>query len=461
MTEAPLPKETDLPARWKRLVEAIEASDAGAAHDILASATVDDQRRIVSQLNLDRRERLCRLLPVDETADLIENLAEPQAVEMLEEMQADLAADVLEELPADVSGDLLRELNDRSSEAILSEIDDADESMDLRERAGYARDSAGGLMSDQVVSFPQDATVADVLAELGNNAGNYSDDEVQYFYVTDHSMQLTGVLALRNLVLGRRDLCISELMIPSPVCTRVDTGLEELQDLFENRNYLAFPVVDENGRLKGIVSRAAVNEALSETQTDDYLKSRGIVGGEELRSMPLIERCSRRLAWLGPNILLNLLAASIIASYEDTLQSVIALAVFLPMVSDMSGCSGNQAGAVTIRELTLGIIQPRDYLRVFLKEVWLGMNNGMVLGFVLGAIAAVWKGSVFLGLVIGGALMLNTIFSVTVGGLVPLLLKRFKVDPALASGPILTTCTDMSGFFLVLSLANLAMTHLV
>ena len=315
-------------------------------------------------------------------------------------------------------------------------------------------------MSDHVVSFPEDATVADVLAELGNNAEDYSDDEVQYFYVTRNGRQLTGVLALRNLVLGRRNRSIGELMIPDPVATTADTGLEELQDLFESRNYLALPVVDENGQLKGIVSRSAVNEALSDAQTEDYLKSSGIVGGEELRSMPLKERCVRRLAWLGPNILLNLLAASIIASYEDTLQSVIALAVFLPMVSDMSGCSGNQAGAVSIRELTLGIIQPRDYVRVFFKEVWLGLNNGIVLGLVLGTLAAIWKGNIYLGLVIGGALMLNTIISVSIGGLVPLILKKFKVDPALASGPILTTCTDMSGFFLVLSLANLAMKNL-
>lgn len=461
MIEEPPTEEVELPARWKRLNDAIDSDDAAAAREILGSAIADDQRRIVSQLDAEDRDRLCQLLPVGETADLIGNLAEAQAVDLLEEMPAEVAADVLEELPADVSGDLLRELDDRRSEAILAEIDDVEECQELRERAGYGADSAGGLMSDHVVSFSQDTTVADVLSELGEHAEDYSDDEVQYFYVTGERMELTGVLALRDLVLGRRGRSIGELMIADPVATHVDTGLEELQDLFESKNYLAFPVVDDAGLLKGIVSRSAVNEALSEAQTDDYLKSSGIVGGEELRSMPLRERSLRRLAWLGPNILLNLLAASIIASYEDTLQAVIALAVFLPMVSDMSGCSGNQAVAVSIRELTLGIIQPRDYLRVLLKEAWLGMANGIVLGAVLGTLAAVWKGSVFLGLVIGGALMLNTILSVAIGGLVPLLLKRFKVDPALASGPILTTCTDMSGFFLVLSLANMAMAQLV
>ena len=181
-------------------------------------------------------------------------------------------------------------------------------------------------------------------------------------------------------------------MIADPLLVSVHTPLEELEDLFDEKQYLGLPVLDEEGRLKGIVSRRAVTEELSEHQTDDYLKAAGIVGGEELRSMPLRSRCLRRLAWLGPNILLNLLAASVNASYADTLQAVIALTVFLPMVSDMSGCSGNQAVAVSIRELTLGIIQPRDYLRVTIKKGLLGITNGIVLGVVLGSIAVVWKG---------------------------------------------------------------------
>jgi magnesium transporter len=446
--------------RWKKLYEAVETGDVKAAQDILGAASVDDQRRMVGLLDAELRDALCAMLPVEETAELLENMAEALAVEMLEEMPADRAADVLEEMGADVSGDLLRELDEEDSEAILAEFEDTEERAEIRERLSYAWDSAGGLMSDRVVSFRENTTVTQVLAELGEHAEDYSDEEVQYFYVVDEIGTLKGVLALRNLVLGRRALKIEELMIKDPASVPVDMELEALHDIFETKNYMAFPVVDAGGKLLGVVTREAMQEAMSETQTESYLKASGIVGGEELRSMPLRERCLRRLAWLGPNILLNLLAASIIASYEDTLQAVIALAVFLPMVSDMSGCSGNQAVAVSIRELTLGVIQPRDYIRVLFKEIWLGLNNGIVLGIVLGTLAACWKGNVFLGMVIGGALMLNTILSVAIGGLVPLLLKRFKVDPALASGPILTTCTDMSGFFLVLSLANIAMSNL-
>jgi magnesium transporter len=230
--------------------------------------------------------------------------------------------------------------------------------------------------------------------------------------------------------------------------------------MFQQKKFFGFPVVDEAGRLLGVLPRDAVRRETAEEQADMFLQASGIVNGEEIRSMPLLERCFKRLAWLGPNIGLNLVAASVIAANEATLREVIALAVFLPIVSDMSGCSGNQAVAVSIRELTLGILRPKDYWRVVLKEGAVGVINGFVLGCVLGTIATLWKGNITLGLVVASALMLNTILSVLLGGMVPLFLKRMKVDPALASGPILTTCTDMCGFFLVLSLASSVLSKL-
>ena len=187
---------------------------------------------------------------------------------------------------------------------------------------------------------------------------------------------------------------------------------------------------------------------------------RGIVGGDEIRTLPIITRTRRRLSWLSINIVLNLIAASVIALYLDTLGAVIALAVFLPIISDMSGCTGNQAVAVSLRELALGIVKPYEALHVLKKEISVGLLNGIALGSLLGGVAWLWKGNPYLGLVVGGALVLNTLIAVSIGGSVPLLLKRFGVDPALASGPILKTVTDICGFFLVLSFAALMLQQL-
>ncbi len=217
------------------------------------------------------------------------------------------------------------------------------------------------------------------------------------------------------------------------------------------------PVVDDGGMLLGIVRRRAVLEALAEKSESDSLKTAGIIGGDELRSMPILTRSRRRLAWLSINIGLNIIAASVIAAYEDTLTAVIALAVFLPIVSDMSGCSGNQAVAVSMRELTLGAAVPKDVLRVLRKEVVVGLINGVALGTLLGFAAWAWKGNVVLGLVVGGALAANTVVAVSIGGTVPLVLRHLKFDPAVASGPLLTTVTDVCGFFFLLSLASLVL----
>ncbi len=170
--------------------------------------------------------------------------------------------------------------------------------------------------------------------------------------------------------------------------------------------------------------------------------------------MSLFKRSSRRLSWLSINIVLNIVAASVIALYQDTLEQAIVLAVFLPIISDMSGCSGNQAVAVSIRELTLGLVRPKELLRVLTKESAIGLVNGLVLGLLLGAAAFLWKGNPWLGLIVGGALAANTLLAVSFGGLVPLILRGMRTDPALASGPLLTTVTDMCGFFFVLSFAS-------
>jgi magnesium transporter len=184
------------------------------------------------------------------------------------------------------------------------------------------------------------------------------------------------------------------------------------------------------------------------------------VGGEEFRSMPIRTRSGRRLSWLSINIVLNLIAASVITRYEATLEQVIALAFFLPIISDMSGCSGNQAVAVSMRELSKGLIKPKEVFRVLLKELPVGMLNGLALGIILSCIAALWQWNLAFGAVIGLALMANTIVSVCLGGSIPLILRAVKLDPALVSSPLLTTITDMCGFFFVLSFATAAMQYI-
>ncbi len=413
----------------------------------------------MARLDESTRTEMLTLIDPADAADLLDDLSIEQAVDLIEEMEPAEAAGIFGELPADEQADILGDLSSRDAEAILDKmsVEDATKARALME---HDDDSAGGLMIAEFLSFRQDLTSDDVLADLRGNRDEYSDYEVQYAYVTDDDERLVGVLRLRDLMLSARNLPIRKMMIPEPMSVPVDYGLDDMVGFFEDHEFLGVPVIDGEQRLVGVLRQSVVREAVERRAKNTFLKVSGIIGGEELRSLPLRVRCLRRLSWLCPNIVLNIIAASVISMYQETLQAVIVLAVFLPIISDMSGCSGNQAVAVSIRELAMGLIRPNEVWRVFMKEGALGVINGIALGLLLGTVAAVWQGNLYLGLVVGSALALNTMLSVLLGGLVPLVLKGFKIDPALASGPILTTVTDMCGFFLVLSFASMTLDKL-
>ncbi len=312
----------------------------------------------------------------------------------------------------------------------------------------------GGLMISEFLAYNIDYTIQDVLNDLQSNQSEYINYNVQYFYVIDHDQKLAGVLRMNDLLFPPRETRLVDIMISSPLSISDKASLKELGEFFEEHYLFGAPVVDSEQRLIGVIQPDAVEEAVSKQKTKTFLRLSGIVGGEEFRTMPLLSRSGRRLSWLSLNIVLNIIAASVIALYQDTLAAVITLAVFLPMVSDMSGCSGNQAVAVSMRELSLGLVRPGELFWVLAKEAKIGIINGLVLGLLLGGVAFYWKGNPWLGLVVGGALAANTLVSVTLGGMLPLILKRLRLDPALVSSPLLTTVTDMCGFFFVLSFAS-------
>jgi magnesium transporter len=214
-------------------------------------------------------------------------------------------------------------------------------------------------------------------------------------------------------------------------------------------------VVDKAGKLVGVVLRVDIEEAFSDRAERGMLLASGVLGGEEFRSMSWSERVVRRAPWLVTSLLLSLIAASVIGWYEDTLAAALALAVFLPVISGMGGNAGNQALAVSIRELSLGLVQPKEFLWVVLKEASVGLANGLLLGLGVALVCYGWQRSVRLSSVVGLAIMANTLVAACLGGVVPLLLKRFHLDPALAASPILAAITDLFGFLFALTLADL------
>lgn len=445
---------------WSELAQLLESGESKALAAWLAGRAHHDLPLIVSRLNDAQRMQLIDQLPPEVSAELLERLPLVQAVQLIEDARPEDVAAIVDHMPSDQQTDLLTELADDDAEAILQKMAPA-EAASARRLSEYDDFVAGGLMVSEFLLYEVDNTVAEVLADLEAKASEYRDYELQYAYVCSRDRMLQGVLRMRDLLLARRDQRVESLMIQNPLAIRDQTPLEDLHHFFEEHAFLGVPVVSNEGVLVGVLLRRAVDEARAEWHDRAYMKSRGIVSGEEIRSMPLWPRTRRHMVWLVGNIGLNLIAASVISYYETTLQTVIALAIFLPIISDMSGNVGTQSAAVTIRELILGVVRPQDTFRVIRSELAVGLINGLVVGVILGGIAWVWKGNVVLGLVIFLAMSLNTLISGAVGGITPLLLRHWGVDPAVASGPLLTTITDMFGFLMVLGIATMVLSHLI
>ena len=440
---------------WKELERLIALEDAEKIDAYLDTLSPSEIARSVSRLEEDIQAGLLTVMDPEDAADLIEELPDAQGVDLIEDLPVERAAAIIDEMDSDHRADLLGDLDEADVEAILSRMD-PDEATEARELLKYDHETAGGIMITEYVVYTEDSTVGDVLNDLRTNAEDYSDYSIQYAYVKSEAGALMGVLRLRDLVLSTDSRPIREIMIVNPVSVLDSTKLDDLEHLIDRYPFSGLPVVNRAGKLVGVVMRADVEEAHSERTDRSFMRFSGIIGGEELRTAPVSERAVQRLWWLSLNLILSLVAAWVVFLFEETIQQFILLAAILPVIANVSGCSGNQAIAVSIRELALGLVNTDDVLRVVRMELAVGVINGTVMGILLGVIISVFtQENALFGLVVGISLAMNAVLAVGLGGAIPIILKRFNIDPALAAAPILTTVVDTMGFLIILGLTTM------
>lgn len=439
---------------WKDLENLVTGGDGTALHGYLDTLSSSEMARAISRLGEMTQANLLTMLEPEDAADLIEELPDAQGADLIEDLPAEQAAAIVDEMDSDHRADLLGDLDESDAEAILSKMD-PEEAQEARELLQYDPHTAGGIMVTEFVIYAQDLTVQDVLDDLRTNAEAYSEYGIQYAYVRSDTNTLIGVLQLRDLVLSPGTISIKDVMIVNPVSVLVDTQLEDIEHLFDRYFFSGFPVITPDGDIVGVVMRSDTEVAHSEKSEKSFLRFAGIVGGEELRTEPVHERAFKRLWWLSVNLVLSLVAAWVVHLFEKTVQQYIVLAALLPVLANVSGCSGNQAVAVSIREMTLGLINTDDVVRVMRMELMVGVINGIVTGTMLTGIIYIWNGEIVFGLVVGVSLALNSLAAVVLGGSIPLVLKRLGIDPAVAAAPILTTAVDTLGFFIILGLVTL------
>lgn len=448
-------------APWTQIEQVIDAGEPARLEAFLKRLAPADTPYAINRLSEPHQTKLLSMVRPELAAQLMEHLEDAQAADLIEELPPPGAAAIVDEMDSDDQADILFELDRDDAEAILNHMNPA-EAADARRLASFAPDTTGGLMISEYLAYRTDQSVGDVLDDLRDHVDAYSEFDVQYIYATDGKGLLKGLIRIRDIVLAPGHDLLATIMQVDPAHANVSDSVDVLANAFDRYSFNALPVTDAAGRLVGVVRRAAAEEALGERSDRTLLRFGGIVAGEELRSMGLASRAARRLLFLVPNVLLMVLSISVIAFFEDlVLQQVIALAIFLPLVAGIAGSAANQALAVSIRELSLGVTRPRDMGWVLSRETQVGLINGAVLAVVVFAVVMAMRRDTNLAFVVAASIPLTILLAVIVGGAGPLLLHRINIDPAMASGPIITTVVDFFGFLLVLSIAWWTLGHLL
>ncbi len=405
-----------------------------------AFAALDDELRV----------RLIRQLPPELVSGaLAEMEPEERPSEVLEALPAEHAADIVEELAVDDAADVIAELPPDRADTILKLVDDRQEIEDLLK---YDEDSAGGIMTSEIVSVDQGATAAEAIEEIRRQSEQVED--FYQVYCVDADQKLVGVLPLRRLVCTPPNTPVANIMEATPAVASSDLDQEDVARLMSRYNVAAVPVVDEVGRLLGRVTFDDVIDVVEAEQTEDLLKFGGGSGDEQLGG-GWFSAVRKRLPWLSVNLITALLAALIIRYFQDTIEAILVLAALGPVIAGMGGNAGTQALAVTVRRVALGLVSREQAARVIGKEILVGVINGLVMGVVMGAITASVLGTGWmLGVVVMLAMWGNIMVAGMAGAAIPLLLDRWGIDPAVASSVFVTTFTDIVGYFLFLGLAS-------
>lgn len=383
-----------------------------------------------------------------------EALAEMEPEEHPEESLAALApaqiAAVVAEMSDDDAADMIGELDPEDQDRVLSALPQ-EEAGDIRELMRYAEDSAGGLMTTELVAVSQELTAAGAIEEVRRQS-----QEVGQFYVVfavDAAGVLTGFLPLPSLVTALPHAVVRELVEPVPAVVLAETDREEVARVVSRYNLTVVPVVDSGGRLLGGVTFDDVIDVIEAESTRDILSLGGTSQEEELRG-GWWEAVRSRLPWLYVNLLTAFAAASVVVFFEGTVAALPLLAAWMPVIAGMGGNTGTQALAVTVRRLALSHETAHHYWGIVGKEILVGVGNGLAIGLSVAAVAWGINGDPRLGLVVMLAMWGNLAVAGFAGAFVPITLERLGVDPAIASSIFVTTFTDMCGFFLLLGLAT-------
>ncbi|MCS0672552.1 magnesium transporter [Cytobacillus firmus] len=417
-----------------------------------------DQASFFKDLDEDIRAKIYLYLSPEEMAALFENLEieEEDYKDVLAEMNPHYAADMLSEMYADDAVDVLNELDKDQVVSYLTIMDD-ESAKEIKDLLHYEEYTAGSIMTTEFVSLSANQTVRSAMYILKNEAPRA--ETIYYVYVVNDEKKLIGVISLRDLIVSDDDTMISEITNDRVVSVSVGEDQEEVARKIKDYNFLAVPVVDFQNHLLGIITVDDVMDVMEEEASDDYSKLAAVSDMDHIDRNP-VSAARKRLPWLIILLFLGMLTASLIGRFEDTLDKVAILAVFIPLIAGMAGNTGTQALAVAVRGIATGDLEKENKWKLVIREAGTGLINGGICGVLVTFIIYFWKGNFFLGVLVGVSILFTLIVATLAGALIPLLMHRMKIDPAVASGPFITTINDLISILIYFGMATLFMSYL-
>ena len=442
-----------------QMIKAIENEDIDLFREHFLELHQYDQAKFFVKLPKEARMQLYLYLSPEEMAGIIENIEneENEYEQFLTEMHPTYVANMLGKMYADNAVDVLNELDKNQVVSYLTIMDD-EEAREIKDLLHYEEYTAGSIMTTEFIAIKEYQTVHSAMQILKTEAPRA--ETIYYVYVIDEDKRLSGVISLRDLIVTDDDTFISEIMNDRVVSAAVGEDQEEVARKMKDYNFLAIPVVDFQNHLLGIITVDDIIDVMDEEASDDYSKLAGVSDMDGI-DKSVFAAAKKRLPWLVILLFLGMMTASLIGRFEQTLDQVAILAVFIPLIAGMAGNTGTQALAVAVRGIATGDYEDESRVKLILREAGTGVVTGATCGILVIGIVYIWKGDFFLGLLVGISLFVTLIVATLAGALIPLLMHKLKVDPAVASGPFITTLNDLISILIYFGLATTFMNYLI
>lgn len=439
------------------LIEAIQRNDIDAFREEFLEVHPYDQAKFFVSQDKDVQQQIYFYLSPSEMAEIFHNLDSEDQESTLQEMDPAYVADMLAQMYADDAVDVLNELEKDQVVSYLTIMDD-EAAQEIKDLLHYEEKTAGSIMTTEFVSISANQTIRNAMKILKSEAPEA--ETIYYIYVVDDLERLVGVISLRDLILADDDKLISEVMNDRVVSVSVSDDQENVAKMMKDYDFLAVPVLDFQRHLLGIITVDDILDVMVEEASEDYSKLAGVPDVEDSDNSS-ISAARKRLPWLIILLFLGMFTASLIGRFSAILEQVSILAVFIPLIAGMAGNTGTQALAVAVRGIALGEMDHSSKVQMLRKEIGTGLIIGLTCGMLVMIVVNVWQHNLYLGLLVGIAIFATLTVSTAAGTLIPLIMHKFKIDPAVASGPFITTLNDIISILIYFGLATLLMKYLV